>query len=65
MKENLTVAAAVGSNIAAAIFAKALPWVDNVEPILHLLIGAGQIAVAFFTAWYLWVKIRNIKKDKE
>ena len=36
--------------------------VDNIEPILHILLVSGQIVVAAFTAIYIWRKTKAIRK---
>jgi hypothetical protein len=42
-------------------------FLDGAEPILHFLIGCGQLSVAVVTIWYIVWKIcsgkKNLKKE--
>jgi hypothetical protein len=40
-------------------------FVSGVEPVIHLLVGLGQIAVAVVTVWYIWKKIKCFKKKEK
>lgn len=59
MKEYVTVAGMVVSNIGAAV--ASVQWVDAAELYLRLLIGVGQLAVAAVTVLYIWRKAKQLK----
>lgn len=40
-------------------------FVAKAEPVLHLLVSAGQVAVAVVTVWYIVKKIRNLPKKNK
>jgi hypothetical protein len=55
----------VGLFASANVGAGALnSFLSGMEPVIHLLVGLGQIAVAFVTVWYIWKKIKCIKAKK-
>jgi hypothetical protein len=56
----------VGMLASANVGAGALNnFLNGMEPVIHLFVGLGQIAVAVVTVWYVWKKIKCIKAKKE
>lgn len=60
---DVRVAALATGNVGGAV---ANNLVANVDPIMHLLVAAGQVAVAIVTVIYIIKKIKSLpKKDKD
>jgi hypothetical protein len=56
----------VGVLASANVGAGALnSFLTGMEPVIHLFVGLGQIAVAVVTVWYIWKKIKLIKAKKD
>lgn len=61
MREAFNIGMLASANVAGSAMQN---FLTNAEPVLHFLIGIGQLGVALVTIWYIVKKIRAKKLEK-
>jgi hypothetical protein len=62
MRELFNVGFLASANVAGSAVQN---FFQGMEPLLHFLIGLGQLGVAVVTIWYIWRKIKASKQKNE